>query len=78
MPPRTNGLTRSPPGVATAEKIAIARITYRREAASAADVTIPTRDSAYRTIGNSITQPERQEHGRHEVEVRPRREPVRR
>ena len=57
VPPRTNGLTRSPPGVATAEKIAMPRITIRREDASRSEVTMPTRDSPTRRIGNSMTRP---------------------
>src|SRR4029078_12767949 len=55
VPPRTVGLMRSPPGVATAAKIAIPRITLRRDDRSRADVRIPTRDSAARTVGNSIS-----------------------
>ena len=39
--PRTNGLTRSPPGVATAEKIAIPRIVYRRAPRNRSELRIP-------------------------------------
>src|SRR3954453_7451983 len=55
--PSTNGLTRSPPGVAAAAKIAIPRIAIRRESLSRFDVTMPTRDRPYRRIGNSMIRP---------------------
>ena len=57
VPPSTNGLTRSPPGVATAEKMAIPRITNRRDARSRSEVRIPTRDRPTSRIGNSMTSP---------------------
>ena len=69
MPPSTNGLTRSPPGVATAEKIAIPRMTIRREAASRCEVTMPTRDRPDEQDRELHDQPEHEEHRRHEVEV---------
>src|SRR6185369_7907422 len=57
VPPRTKGLTRSPPGVATAAKTAMPRMTIRRDDASRCEVTIPTRERPTSRIGNSITSP---------------------
>ena len=55
--PRTVGLTRSPPGVTAAEKIAIPRMTYRRDRDSRYELMIPTFERRTRTIGNSIVRP---------------------
>src|SRR3954447_3577449 len=57
VPPSTNGLTRSPPGVATAAKIAIPRITIRRDALRRAEDRMPTRDRPMSRIGNSMINP---------------------
>ena len=57
-PPRTNGLTRSPPGVATAAKMAMPRIDVAARARAAGrEVRMPTRDRPTRRIGNSMTSP---------------------
>ena len=69
VPPRTNGLTRSPPGVATAEKIAMPRMTIRRDDAQPLRGDDPDprqRDEQDRELHD---QPEGEEHRRHEVEV---------
>src|SRR5512142_1978823 len=55
--PRTVGLTRSPPGVTAAEKIAIPRITKRLDRDSRAELMIPTFERMTRMIGNSIVRP---------------------
>ena len=55
--PSTNGLTRSPPGVTTAAKIAIPKMTIRRAEASRCDVMMPTLERPTSRIGNSITRP---------------------
>jgi hypothetical protein len=53
----TMGLTRSAPGVMTAEKITTPSTAMRRELRRRLDVTMPTFESRTRMIGNSITMP---------------------
>ena len=61
--PSTNGLTRSPPGVAAAAKIAIPRTAHPpRVATAAAEVTMPTRDSPYEQDRELHDQAEHEEH----------------
>ena len=70
MPPRTIGLTMSPPGVATAAKIAMTRITIRRDARSRSDVAMPDPRQAVQDDRELHHEAEGEEHRRDEVEVR--------
>ena len=80
--PSTNGLTRSPPGVTTAEKIAMPRMTIRRIELSRCEVTMPDHRQPDEQDRELHDQPEGEEHRGHEVEVlaggRPRLEGRRR
>ena len=71
VPPRTIGLTRSPPGVATAAKIAMPRMIIRRDVRSRCRGHDPDPRQAEQQDRELHDQAEHQEQGRHEVEVRP-------
>ena len=74
VPPRIVGLTRSPPGVATAAKTAIPRMTIRREDREPGGAEDPDPGEGVEDDRELHQQAEREEHRRDEVEVRRRRE----
>ena len=82
VPPSTNGLTRSPPGVATAAKIAMPRMTIRRDELQPLRGDDADRRQPDEQDRELHDQPEGQEQRGHEVEVlaggRPRLEGRRR